>query len=141
MDTLLEKHKGLVYKLVHHLHVRQEQREEAINYGLEGLWKAVTRFDVARDRAFSTYALWWIRQAVMMGCFWKGANARKLRFVSLVQSEDFEIEAVASESEEEQAREREESEAFLNYLLAGSKLSHRDHQKKLRKNMICHIVL
>lgn len=38
--------------------------QELVSAGHEGIMKAVTRFDPSKGYRFSTYALWWIRQAI-----------------------------------------------------------------------------
>ncbi len=40
---------------------------DVINEGTFGLMKATERFDVSYDVKFSTYATWWIRQAILRG--------------------------------------------------------------------------
>ncbi len=42
-------------------------REDAVQDGIVGLERAVERFDWRRGYKFSTYATWWIRQAIQRG--------------------------------------------------------------------------
>ncbi len=50
--------------------------EELVQEGNLGLIKAVERFDVTRGRKFSTYATFWIRQAMMRALADKGRTVR-----------------------------------------------------------------
>lgn len=49
---------------------------DLIQEGNMGLMKAVTRFDPSREVRFSTYATWWIRQAIQRGIEEKGRAIR-----------------------------------------------------------------
>lgn len=44
-----------------------EEMEDLIQYGNEGLIKAIDRFDVTKGFKFSTYATWWVKQAITRG--------------------------------------------------------------------------
>ncbi|MDD6878691.1 MAG: sigma-70 family RNA polymerase sigma factor, partial [bacterium] len=49
---------------------------DLIQEGNLGLMTAVDKFDVSRDYKFSTYATWWIRQAILRAIANKGRNVR-----------------------------------------------------------------
>jgi len=49
---------------------------DLIQCGNEGLIKAVDKFDITKDFKFSTYATWWIRQAIIRGL---ATTARTIR--------------------------------------------------------------
>ena len=44
---------------------RNVELDDLISYGNMGLFKAIEKFDHTRGFKFSTYATWWIRQAIM----------------------------------------------------------------------------
>lgn len=49
---------------------------DLIQYGNEGLLKAVTKFDPDRGYKFSTYGCWWIRQSILRGKADEGTTIR-----------------------------------------------------------------
>jgi RNA polymerase primary sigma factor len=55
----------LVLEIANRMH-RLEYMEQ-VQLGAIGLWRATELFDVGRGNRFSTYATWWIRQAIMRG--------------------------------------------------------------------------
>ncbi len=55
---------GLVKYLVHQYHPQNMTQEDILQEGVVGLLKAVDRFDHRRQLRFSTYAAYWIQQAI-----------------------------------------------------------------------------
>lgn len=64
--------------------------DDAFAGGLEGLQKAVTRFEVERGYAFTTYASWWIRNGVQRVIYDAagGGSIRAKALVSGVPADD-----------------------------------------------------
>jgi RNA polymerase primary sigma factor len=50
--------------------------EDLVSEGILGLMKAVARFDPNAGTQFSTYAIWWIRQAIIRAIIDKGSTVR-----------------------------------------------------------------
>jgi RNA polymerase primary sigma factor len=50
--------------------------EDLVSEGILGLMKAVVRFDPNAGTQFSTYAIWWIRQAIIRAIIDKGSTIR-----------------------------------------------------------------
>ena len=63
-DTIIEENMGLVHHIVKRFLNRGYDAEELFQIGCIGLMKAVERFDYRKGYKFSTYATWWIRQAI-----------------------------------------------------------------------------
>lgn len=50
--------------------------EDLVSIGIEGLIAAVDKFDYKLGYRFSTYAVWWIKQAIIRGVAKEGGNIR-----------------------------------------------------------------
>ncbi len=62
--VLLERNQGLVGNVVRKYIGLGLSRDDLMQEGQIGLLKAIERYDPKRGTRFSTYAVWWIRQAV-----------------------------------------------------------------------------
>lgn len=62
--TIAEQNTRLVLALAEKFQGRGLDMDDLIGHGMIGLMIAIDRFDVARGHKFSTYATWWIRQAI-----------------------------------------------------------------------------
>jgi RNA polymerase primary sigma factor len=65
MDRLAESNLRFVVSTAREFQGRGLSMADLINEGNVGLMKAVQRFDVSRNCRFNTYAIWWIRQAML----------------------------------------------------------------------------
>lgn len=70
LSNLVEANRNLVWKIVNHysgLSTVGFDRNDMYQVGLMGLIRAAERFDLSLGYQFSTYATWWIRQAITRG--------------------------------------------------------------------------
>ena len=63
-DILFHENTGLIYSVAHRFLGRGAEMEDLFQIGSIGLLKAVDKFEYRRGYKFSTYATWWIRQAI-----------------------------------------------------------------------------
>ena len=66
-DILINSNLRLVISVARRYYNKTVELLDLIEYGNEGLIKAIDKFDVTKGYKFSTYATWWIRQAITRG--------------------------------------------------------------------------
>ena len=64
-EEMIESNLGLVYAVARTYRGRGVPFEDLVQEGTIGLVSAVERFDHDRGVKFSTYAMWWIRRAIL----------------------------------------------------------------------------
>lgn len=98
-NELLEANLKFVFDIAKHYTSRGLSISELISEGNMGLLRAIEKFDEAKDVKFISYAVWWIRQAMMEAI-------KKKKIITLVeidptQSNDTFIERKVSDDEDE----------------------------------------
>src|ERR1043166_4636289 len=63
-DAMIQGNLRLVLHMARKYYGRGLPQEDIIQHGNMGLMTAVQKFDPSRGFKFSTYAVWWIRQAI-----------------------------------------------------------------------------
>lgn len=75
-DAMVLKNLGLVHRAAGRYLGRGLDRDDLVNEGVVGLMKAVERFDPDRGFRFSTYATYWIHQAMGRAVMKTGTTVR-----------------------------------------------------------------
>ena len=73
-DQLMVSHRRIVARLAKQYAQGGLSSEELIRFGEQGLGVAIEKFNLSKGFSFSTYATWWIRQAITRG-FGDGSGA------------------------------------------------------------------
>ena len=66
-DAFMVHNMRLVWSIARAQHAGLLEVEDAVQHGMLGLCRAVEKFDATQGCKFSTYATWWIRQAIGRG--------------------------------------------------------------------------
>lgn len=100
-DELVEPNFRLVLKEVFRYHPTGMRRSDLFQEGVLGLHKAVFRFDPGRACRFSTYATYWIRQAIRKSLIDK---SRMIRVPQAVQEQMRKEDSKLSKDDQERIR-------------------------------------
>ena len=98
-NELLEANLKFVFDIAKHYTGRGVAISDLISEGNMGLLRAVDKFDETQDVKFISYAIWWIRQAILAAI-----NKKKLLNmveIDATQSNDYVIERNISDEEDE----------------------------------------
>ncbi len=61
---MMKSNERLVFHVARRYMNRGLDFQDLIAEGMSGLWRGVEKFDASRGFKFSTYAHWWVRQAI-----------------------------------------------------------------------------
>ncbi|WP_053063510.1 RNA polymerase sigma factor RpoD/SigA [Nocardiopsis sp. RV163] len=75
-EAMVLHNQRLVYSLAFKYEGQGLETEDLVQHGMQGLMRAVVKFDGSRGFRFSTYATWWIRQAITRAIADEGALIR-----------------------------------------------------------------
>ena len=75
-DIMVEKNLKLVIKIAVKYQGRGLELSDLVQEGSIGLMKSIDRFDLKKGCRFSTYATWWIRQAIVIAVHEQGRAVR-----------------------------------------------------------------
>jgi RNA polymerase sigma factor (sigma-70 family) len=71
-NQILEKNYGLIHMVLNQYGPQGSLYEDLFQEGVFGLMRAIDKFDVNRKNAFSSYAVWWIKEFI-------GIHFKKIR--------------------------------------------------------------
>lgn len=117
LDKLVRHNFRLVAKCVNKLIQSRRlwhlKAEDLFQEGVAGLMRAITKFDTSRDVEFSTYAVWWINQAIRRAIF---NQDRTIRLPIHAQEEGLKVWRVYNRLREASGHEPTQEEVQEAYL-------------------------
>lgn len=116
-DKLLNANLRFVVKIARKYQGRGLPLLDLISEGNIGLIKAVEHFDVERGFHFISYAVWWIRQSILMAISEKG---RFIRMPVYWNNKCVQIEKAQQEIQESQVSKQEEIKELSRFLNMGA---------------------